>query len=358
MRSIPGPFIAKISSQWIGRHDANGDRTLSVHAAHVKYGPVVRIAPNEVSFAPVEAIKEIYGQATPFMKTAFYSGFEQGNILTLFTSRDKVFHSQRRKLLNHAFAQKAILDAEPLLGEQVKKFLGWLEKKKGQDMDVFMWFRNLTLDLTSSLFMGAEIGGLDGDVAHDYLSNIDDYFKIAGLRLQHPWLLELMKLVPIPRWQYFVHAQDRLYEYGVSSFQKYIEKYGRNSKRNDLLKKVLHGDSTVPKLTDLEVRTEMASILVAGMDTTSIVLTYAFWSMAKNPDFQDKIRQELKETGVTFTDGMASYREIERLEYLDAFTLEILRVYTAGCSSLPREVPAGGAVICGTKVPAGVSLLL
>jgi cytochrome P450 len=46
---------------------------------------------------------------------------------------------------------------------------------------------------------------------------------------------------------------------------------------------------------------------------------------------------------------------IARLEYLHACLEESLRMYPPVPIGLPRIVPAGGATICGTYIPAGVS---
>ena len=44
---------------------------------HLKYGPVVRIAPNEVAFASSAAVKEIYGSGgSGYDKTEFYDMFK------------------------------------------------------------------------------------------------------------------------------------------------------------------------------------------------------------------------------------------------------------------------------------------
>lgn len=41
-------------------HEFRANRTRYIHRLHLKYGPAVRIAPDEVSFASATAVKEIY----------------------------------------------------------------------------------------------------------------------------------------------------------------------------------------------------------------------------------------------------------------------------------------------------------
>ncbi|KAA6410712.1 MAG: cytochrome P450 [Lasallia pustulata] len=77
-RHVPGPFIAKLTSKWLSYRDIAGTRTASLHELHQVYGPVVRVAPDELSFADPLAIKDIYGQGTPYMKSPFYDGMHLG----------------------------------------------------------------------------------------------------------------------------------------------------------------------------------------------------------------------------------------------------------------------------------------
>ncbi len=53
------------------------NRTRYIHKLHLQYGPVVRIAPNEVAFASAAAVKEIYcSGGGGYDKTEFYDLFK------------------------------------------------------------------------------------------------------------------------------------------------------------------------------------------------------------------------------------------------------------------------------------------
>lgn len=43
-------------------------------AAHLKYGDIVRIGPNELSFSNPKYLKAIYGHNVPALKSDFYVG--------------------------------------------------------------------------------------------------------------------------------------------------------------------------------------------------------------------------------------------------------------------------------------------
>ena len=71
LASVPGPFWASITRLWYMYRIYVGDMHHVQRALHEKYGPVVRIAPNEVSTAELSAIPKIYKHQKPLTKTDF-----------------------------------------------------------------------------------------------------------------------------------------------------------------------------------------------------------------------------------------------------------------------------------------------
>lgn len=59
---IPGPPLAAISRCWYAYHVRNGHMLRLGKTLHKRYGPVVRVGPNEVWFASKDAFKIIYSE--------------------------------------------------------------------------------------------------------------------------------------------------------------------------------------------------------------------------------------------------------------------------------------------------------
>jgi hypothetical protein len=75
---IPGPWISKFTSLYFKFQEFKGNRRLFIHELHQRYGPVVCLAPNELSFVSLEAMKEIYSSGgSGYDKTEFYDLFQQ-----------------------------------------------------------------------------------------------------------------------------------------------------------------------------------------------------------------------------------------------------------------------------------------
>jgi hypothetical protein len=77
LSKIPGPAVSKYTSLVLKWKEIKALRTVYIHQLHQQYGPVVRIAPNEVSFTSWEALKEIYcSGGSGYDKTEFYDLFK------------------------------------------------------------------------------------------------------------------------------------------------------------------------------------------------------------------------------------------------------------------------------------------
>lgn len=68
LRHIPGPVAARFTELWRTRRYALGGWHQDILDLHDEYGPVVRIAPNEISFVDKDALVQVYGHSTGTMK--------------------------------------------------------------------------------------------------------------------------------------------------------------------------------------------------------------------------------------------------------------------------------------------------
>jgi cytochrome P450 len=123
-----------------------GRRTTILHGLHQRYGTAVRIGPNEVSFSDRGSIKDIYGQQTTFMKAPIYDTMSIPPF-GIFSMRNRTDHSQRRRLLSHAFAQSSLLESEPLIKNNIKALVSRLGSELNKPVDVMSLFRLLAFDV-------------------------------------------------------------------------------------------------------------------------------------------------------------------------------------------------------------------
>lgn len=145
-------------------------------------------------------------------------------------------------------------------------------------------------------------------------------------------------------------------KYGAEAFKDYVARYGRSGERRDLLTKMIKeskDSSSSGPLTDQEIITEITNLTFAGIDTTGNTFSYLFWELARHPQWQQRIRDELCNIIFT-TQGIPEYKDIANLPILEAVIQETLRLHPAAPASLPRIPPREGGTILGLQIPANV----
>jgi len=213
--------------------------------------------------------------------------------------------------------------------------------------------RLITFGNLGALFLGREFGALDSEEPHAFLDDMDNFFNITALRWLAPWTLSVLGCLPFPVIKHFLGAQKRGYEYGFRAFDEYVEQHGRFSGRIDLLTKMVGTKESQP-LSDAEISNELGSLLVGATDTTVVVLTWLLWELAQRPDWQKRIREELRTNKIDFSTGIAPFRQTTDLPVLNGFVLESMRLHPAQSIGLPRVARFEGEVIGGVEIPAGV----
>jgi hypothetical protein len=146
--AVPGPLIARLTSKWILFVDLSGFRGRTVDALHKKYGPVVRLAPNELSFSELSCIKAIYGTGGICIKSPAYDNFGRTG---MFQMQDPESHRQRQRRISHIFAPAVLNQMEPLIQACVAKLMAQLRKRTGAEVDALHWCRMTVLDVGGEL---------------------------------------------------------------------------------------------------------------------------------------------------------------------------------------------------------------
>nr|AJN91165.1 cytochrome P450 monooxygenase CYP305B1 [Cnaphalocrocis medinalis] len=113
-------------------------------------------------------------------------------------------------------------------------------------------------------------------------------------------------------------------------------------------------DSNKNSFTEEQLKTICLDLLIAGSQTTSNVLEFAFLVLVRNQALQDKLYREIsKELG----NETPSWNDRTRLTYTSAFLLEVQRYYTIVPLAGPRRL-LDDAVIDGYLIPKETTVLI
>jgi cytochrome P450 len=139
---------------------------------------------------------------------------------------------------------------------------------------------------------------------------------------------------------------DRIF-FDIIKQRRAEEDYG-----DDLLGRLLAArDDDGTGMTDDQVRDEVATIFLAGHETTALSLSFAMLLLAEHPEVQARVRAEVD---TVLGDRDATMEDVRRLPYVEAVLKESMRVlppvYMFGREALEDVEIAGWVVPRGTQV--------
>ena len=167
----PGNFWAKVTSLNTAYHAVIGDRHLNAYKLHQKYGSVVRLGPNLVSFNTQEALRDIYNVNANVRKGFLYHVVtSQFGFASTFSTQDKAVHSRKKRILAPAFTDASLRNMEEYVLKHIRTFIqkiGPAENAESSVTDLGEWSGFLTFDVMGDLSFGRDFGMLENDVLRD-----------------------------------------------------------------------------------------------------------------------------------------------------------------------------------------------
>ena len=259
-----------------------------------------------------------------------------------------------RRLLAHAFSDKALREQEPLIQSYVDTLLTQLDEQikgpAGGKVNLADWYNWTTFDLTGDLSFGESFGCLKEELYHPWVA-----MMISGLK-DVVFQSVAMRFPPLDSLLY-LYAPKKVKQARANHIKMSIEKVERRMEtvtdRPDFMSYILrHNDKE--GMTKHEIHHNASTLILAGSETTATLLTGATYLLLKHPDCMVKVLEELR--GSFRTKDEIDLQAVGRLEYFQAVVNESFRVYPPGVAGQGRRVPAEGDTVSGHWIPGGVSL--
>ncbi|KAL0942080.1 l-ascorbate oxidase [Colletotrichum truncatum] len=356
LRHYPGPRLWAASRLPWNLVNLKGNLAWKIRQLHDSYGPIVRIAPDELSYTSSSAWKKIYGQRSPeFVKCFDGRGIagpsvtnpavRNGGIVTA----DQEPHARLRKAVLPAFSDRALKEQEEILQLYASKLVNQLRSssRSGAPQDLGKWFSLAAFDIISDLAFGQAAGCLD-DASQPWL-------QVIGTRAKS-----------IVRYQFAIHyglegwlewlapkaQKAALKKHGELAAAKVKKRLQQTENKKDFMSYILENPQA--DLSNADLVRMASAFIVAGSGTTSTALSGITYLLCSNSDKHIKLTQEIrnafsKEEEITIS-------STGELRYLKAVIEEALRIYPPSPSALPRFVPGAGEEIDGKWVPGGTAV--
>ncbi|KAL4802082.1 cytochrome P450 [Aspergillus unguis] len=353
LRGIPGPFLAKISGWWLFALELTPTPHQELFKLHHKYGPVMRISPNEVSFNEIAASDTIYAQTSKFDKSRyFYRAFEVPGP-NLFSICDRHEHAQDKRLISHAMSRTNITSHESSMYDKAVFLMDRIAQRAalGQSIPLFPIFRCMTLDTISDFAFGKPSRALHlEDFESETFEAIEKGNGTALYFQNFPLFHQLVNWATRCNLGFVPNGFKDL----IQSAEAAVQDLDSTSLRTLFKDMVSRAEKSTP-LTNEHLVSEGMLMIVGGTDTTAASLSHTLHSLLQQPDLYENLQQEIK-TVMPLVDSRPTIQALDTLPLLDACLKEGLRISSPVQNRLPREVPAPGWSYNGRYFPPGVNV--
>ena len=357
LSKFPGPKLWAITRWSVSRAIISGKSHDIILDLHKKYGPIVRVAPDELAFQSVSAWTDIgghrkAGQSEMAKEPVFNEPFKD----TLLGVQTREDHTRMRRILSRGFSSATMQKQEPLIKRYVDQLISELSKQCNDGktlIDIEAWFSFTAFDIIGDLTFGESFGSLDSGGHHPWASLIFETTRFVILanclkRINRIFLPVLLLITP-KGFGERLRENQQLTEAKVAKRRA----LGANA-RPDYMSAMVGDDGKGGILPDAEISSNCTALILGGAETISSALSGTTYFLATNPGAMANAVAEvrsafLREEDITST-GTG------HLKYLNAVITEALRMFPPFAGVSPRQVPAGGAVVAGEVIPENVSL--
>ncbi|KAI0059722.1 cytochrome P450 [Artomyces pyxidatus] len=305
-------------------------------------------------------------------------------------------HRKQRKQINPVFSAKHLRSMVPLfhkITNQLRDVLKAKVARSPQEVDILDWLGRLALELVAQGGLGYTFNSLDPEAKeNEYGKAIKEFIPttstLVAFRTLFPlishwpsWLLRFgAKFVPLPMVHNAIRITDIMTRYTKEVFDEKkallekgdVEFKQQLSEGKDIISVLMktNGDALKEdRLPDDEIMGQMSSLILAATDTTSTALSRILDILARHPDVQEKLRQELKDAHARAGENELGYDELVELPYLEAVCRETLRVFppvhfisrvARADASVPLSQPieTDGGPVSSLFVPRGTAVMI
>jgi cytochrome P450 len=326
---------------------------------HTKYGPIVRVAPNELSYADSRAWRDVYANRSGHQlfernRTSFKKmSPDEPNSIVGFDEDD---HARFRRAFANGFSEKALKEQAPVVESYVDLFItklkdpvagrAWREKT----VDFSKWFNYLTFDIAGDFTYGESFNCVENGKAHPWVEIAQDFGKglalIASIN-QYPPIDKLLRHI-IPK-----HIMKRSMDHRAMSYEQAQKRIAMDVERRDWVTPTLKYSQQKDPFTDKEWGVNLLVIAFAGSETGATALTGILRMLVQHNGVLHRLTQELR--GNFEDEKDITVASTSNLPYLNAVIDEGMRLCPPVAIAIPRIVPKGGDTVCGQWVPEDVS---
>ncbi|KAK2595833.1 hypothetical protein N8I77_013626 [Diaporthe amygdali] len=331
----------------------SGEEHRKVLQMHQKYGEVVRLAPDELSFLTPQAWDDVMGHRKLEQEENGKENCYAGSMGNSIVASKRADHGRLRRVLSHGFSAQAMLKQEPIMRKYIDLFIKRLYEvgNEGEKpVNLMRWYNFCTFDIVGDLAFGEPFDCLTKSDYHPWVALIFDSIKFMAISIamKHlPFIYDILeKCIPKD-----IRQKDE--ERRALSHERVLRRINSGTPRPDFTESMVSRKDD-QKMSPVEIQENAEILIIAGSETTATTLSGATYLLATNPRCLAKVYEEIRSSFQSEAD--INIVNTSKLEYTLAVLEETLRRYPPVAACTPRQTPPGGNMILGEYIPANTVL--
>lgn len=240
-------------------------------------------------------------------------------------------HQRRRRLVQPAFGIRRIEGYLPIIAEEAS---ACVERIEGRALDLHEAMKATIRRIAIRTLFGDALGERADDFGEQLQLAIDFANKPPYQVIHRDW--------PFTAFRRAMRATRRL---DTVIFDEIRRRRTEPGDEADLLTALLAAAEADDRLTDLEIRDQVVSLIAAGYETTSAHATWTIFAIHRHPEVLARVRAEVDAIG----GGPITHDALGRLPYLDATLDESLRLH--GPAPISARYAPRGFSFAGHTIP-------
>ncbi|PGH02755.1 hypothetical protein GX51_04489 [Blastomyces parvus] len=340
---FPGPKLAGLSRWYEAYYEIAllGQYSRRIDEMHDKYGPIVRVAPDELHIKDSRFFEQVYGQDPKLDKPGWANKFGMKDVT--FTTPEHGLHRERRAALSRIFSRRTVLNFEPIIRQHAELLCERISQSAGSGQplvvsDAYPCFSGDTIMKYALGFNYKQLESPNFDSFHEAFQAMG---ASGHLTSQFPWFLPLINALPdrLVEWMQpalasLLQLKKDLWDLtaGIVRGETLAEK---DTPHPTIFHEILQSDLPIWEKSHIRLFGEAQSVLGGGIEPPAHALSVATFHIANTPRIHQRLRSELAQA---FPDIKTSPRllELEKLPYLRACIHESLRLSYGLSARNPR----------------------
>lgn len=256
------------------------------------------------------------------------------------------FWLRQRRMMQPQFHRQRLAALTELMVSAMNEALDtWEKSANGSNFNVAPAFNELTMKVITRTLFGT---GLDSEEMNKVSKALDYAVN---------YIIKAIVLNSLPSWMPAPGRKE--FENSIKQIDETVYRIIADSRKNrgaenHLMAMLLDmvDDETGEAMTDQQLRDEVTTLFLAGYETTSIALTWAFDFLTHRPDVMEKLQAEVD---AALGDRLPTFADLMKLPYSRMVLQETLRIRPSAWQ-LPRTAIEDDE-IDGYPIPAGTNLI-